>query len=168
MEDHTIQFFKDFAFAAKVVMRDKTTNLPRIIGYIVPRDGALNEAQPDLAGARVLLQMDFGADTTKPGLTFYNPDGTIFAQPDEVEHDDIINKPMDLAWTGDEHSGMMKQTAKALLGCATAVVFASEIAEMTGVDPQVALDSLPDQFTGAHSSHREDTVANVPDAPEVG
>jgi hypothetical protein len=151
-------FYQTHGFAVEVNTGDpENGGNPTIIGFMVPKDrphGSFDQ--------RVnIVRVEFGHKDNDPNsLTFYKPDGDVLRRmalddPDEGS-DDAINKPMNLAWTGDEDSPLMGFVSTCIAKTCAMVCTASALKAHSGIPVGETIDAMVGSTPNMHGYAKAD------------
>lgn len=137
-------YSKTHGFAVEVNMADPANGgNPTIMGFVVPKD----RPEGSFDGRVDLVRVEFGhSDSDASSLTFFLPDGEQFKQLSldgaEGDENERINRPLNLAWTGDKDSHFMHHVANCLAKTCLMVCTASAMKAQAGVPYSDTIDAM--------------------------
>lgn len=103
-------------------------------------------------------------------IELFGPDGEVLLDLSKMTDradDSEVDKPMNLAWTGDENSDFMEHVKGPLMDVAKRVAAANIVAKTLGLDPNEVFLQMAQEIEGAVSTSEEE-VRQAVDKAENG
>lgn len=141
------QFLSTHQVAIEVRMHgdEEAPGHPTLIGWVIPK---IDDPKEALEQRQKLLRVVFGNGESGAEMAFYRPDGSAVVDLHQDEgdkdapEDDIINGPLNEAWSGTKDSGFMEAIHGSIGNTVRVMIAAGAMAGMNGDDPQNVYDEL--------------------------